>query len=131
MKHNCSNNCSSCKNLKKKLDMYENFVKDMQKLEIIEERNNSHYNPLEESVIIEKDNSGNQVKKIRSDLSESFMVVEKGKNMQELNKKERDIIKEQDAYSNYQNTNAHFKKANGAYKAAYYVLSVGKWLLLL
>jgi len=129
MKHNCSNNCSSCKNLKKKLDMYENFVKDMHN----EERNNHNhnYNPLAESVIIEKDNSGNQVKKIRSDLSESFMVVEKGKNMQELNKKEQDIIKEQDAYSNYQNTNAHFKKANGAYKAAYYVLSVGKWLLLL
>lgn len=125
MKHNCSEKCSNCKNLQKKLELYENFVKDMKDIEI------SNNNLLGESVIIEKDNWGNLNKKIRSDLTESFLVVENGKNLIELNKKEQGSITEQDAYSNYQNAETYLKKANGVYTVAYYAMRIGKWFLLL
>ncbi|ARF09582.1 hypothetical protein Indivirus_1_205 [Indivirus ILV1] len=123
MTHNCSDKCSNCKNLQRKLELYENFVKDIKTID-----NN---NLLKESIIIEKDNYGNSNKKLKSDLTESFLIVDKGKNLNELDKKEQDIIKEQDSYSNYQNANTYIKKANNAYTISCYVVSIGKWFLLL
>ena len=123
---NCSN-CSSCKKLKKKLDIYEKLVQDMKE---IDNNDNSH-NSLRESVIIEKDNYGNINKKVQSDLSESFFIVDHGKNISELNKKEQNIILEQDSYHKYKKTNEYMQKASGVYGAAYYVLRIGKWFLLL
>ncbi len=70
-------------------------------------------------------------KKVKSDLTESFLVIDHGKNLNELNKKEQNIIKEQDSYSKYQNTNAYCQKASGLYKIAYYAISIGKWFILL
>lgn len=127
MKHNCSEKCSNCKNLKKKLELYENFMKGVNDMKDIE----TDDNPLAESMIFEKDNYGNLNKKVKSDLTESFLVIENGKKLEELNKKEQDIIKEQDSYSNYQNASAYCQKASGLYKVAYYALSIGKWFVVL
>ena len=119
--------CDNCENIKKKLELYDNFVKEMKHLEIKDEYSGS----LGESIIIEKDNYGHNVKKVPSDLTESFLIVENGKNINELNKKDQAVLKEQDSYYNYKNTSNHFQKANIVYKGIYYTLSVGKWLLLL
>lgn len=132
MKHNCSEACSNCKNLKKKLELYENFMKGMKDIEADDNYNqNYNGNSLTESVIFEKDNYGNLNKKVKSDLTESFLVIENGKKLEELNKREQDIIKEQDSYSNYQNASAYCQKASGLYKVAYYALSIGKWFVVL
>lgn len=108
---------------KKKLEIYNKFIKEIQELE--------DKNILAESMIIEKDNYGNLNKKVKSDLTESFLVIETGKNLKELNKRDQDIILEQDSYAKYQNINNYYQKANGLYKIGYYALSIGKWLILL
>lgn len=114
---------------KKKLELYEKFIKELKSINIestnIENINNT--DSLRESIIIEKDNS----KKLRSDLTESFMVIENGKDLKELNKRDLDIILEQDSYAKYQNANYYCQKANGLYKIGYYALSIGKWFILL
>ena len=127
MSHQC-NNCDNCKKLKKKLDTYEKFMKELQELDKSEIK---YTNPLQESVIVEKDNFGNINKKVRSDLSESFLIVDKGKNLLELDKKEQQVILEQDSYHKYKNTSDKLQKANGVYKAARYVIGIGKWLIFL
>ncbi|AYV76884.1 MAG: hypothetical protein Barrevirus3_4 [Barrevirus sp.] len=127
MKHNCSSKCSNCQILKQKLDLYENFLKDVKDLDI----NTDNNSDLRESMIIEKDNYGNINKKIRSELGESFLLIDKGKNIGELDKREQNVILEQDSYHNYQNGNEYLKKLGSLYTVAYYGIKVGKWLLLL
>ena len=124
--HNC-NNCANCKNLKKKLELYEKLMSDMKELEA----HDPSYNPLAESVIVEKDNYGNINKKVKSDLTESFLIVDHGKNLSELSKREQQVILEQDSYHKYKKTTEYLQKANGVYGVAYYALSIGKWFLLL
>jgi hypothetical protein len=128
MSHQC-NSCSKCKKIKKKLDTYEKFIKEIHELDKSELRYNT--NPMEESIIIDKDNFGNINRKVRSDLSESFLIVDRTKDLSELNKKEQQIILEQDSYHNYKNASNKLQKANGVYKVARYVIGVGKWLIFL
>jgi hypothetical protein len=115
--------------MQKKLDIYEKFIKELQEIDKKDEQYN--YNPLEESVIIEKDNFGNINKKVRSDLSESFLIIDKGKDLKELNKSEHAIIKEQDSYHKYKNTTEYLSRADGVYKTIGYIIKYGKWLLLI
>lgn len=126
MAHKC-NNCDTCKILKKKVEIYERCMKDLKELreeekEIID---------LEQSVILEKDNFGNLAKKIPSDLSESILVVDKGKKLSELSKKEQAAIKEQDNYYAYDQTKNITSQASTVYKATYYALSICKWVMVL
>lgn len=126
--HNC-NNCDNCKVMKKRLDTYEQFMKELQELD--KQDTNYNTNPLEESVIVEKDNFGNINKKVRSDLTESFLVVDRPKNLKELSKKEQQSIEEQDSYHNYKNTSEKIKKAKGYYAPVGYIMKFGKWLIFL
>lgn len=129
--HNC-NNCSNCKTLKKKMDAYEKFIQELKEIDDKKPQEVQYnFNPLEESVIIEKDNEGNINRKVRSDLSESFLIVDRGKNLVELDKKEQQIILEQDSYHKYKNTSEYLSKASGVYKVIGYTIKYGKWLLLL
>ena len=127
-RHKC-NNCDNCKKLKKKLDTYEKFMNEIKELDKSTIKHNR--NPLEESIIVEKDNFGNINRKVRSDLSESFLIVDKTKDLSELDKKEQQIILEQDSYHNYKNMSNKMQKANGVYKVVGYVFKYGKWLLLI
>lgn len=89
------------------------------------------HNSLEESIIIAKDNFGNQTFKINSELSESFLVIEKGKNLNELSKHERNALKELDDLHNFQKNKEYLNKASGIYTFAYYLVGIGKWILLI
>jgi hypothetical protein len=120
-------NCNDCDIFKKKLEVYEKCFNDLRNIDNIQEKNTF----LEESIIVEKDNVGNRVMKIPSDLTESFLVVDKGKNLNELNKNEEYGLKCQNDLHDYQKTKDYFKKAHGLYSFSYYVLKLSKWILLI
>lgn len=126
MAHKCDT-CEHCNVLKKKLAVYE---KCFQELKEIDDQHSGQFQDLEESIIIFKDTEGNLNKKIHSDLGESILVIEKGKNLSELNKKEQDAIKEQDNYRAYEQTKKATEKINSTYSVISYVLGLGKIILL-
>lgn len=123
MHSNCKDYCNNCQILKKKIDIYEKCFRDLKELEINEEID------LGESLYLVKDNDGNTIKKLKSDLSESFLVVENGKNLKEISNKERQSIQSQDALHDLENKKEYVKKINGVTSVGYYILSLGKWIL--
>lgn len=127
MAHKCDN-CQNCNILKKKLEIYEKCMKDLRNLE---SDDNETFQDLGESIIIAKDNEGNLNKKIRSELSESILVIEKGKNLDELSKKEQTVINEQDNYRAYDQTKNATDKLGTVYSICYYGLSIGKMIMFL
>jgi len=105
--------------LHKKLELYEKFVKDLKELEQFEKKN-----PLEESIIIENH-------KIKSNLSESFLVIDNGKKLDELPIKEVNLINEQNNLHNYNKAKEYVEKTNYAYSIAKHVTGVISWFMLL
>jgi len=112
--------CNNCPNLEKKLKIYEQFVNALKETD--EEDLNKCI--LDESIIIEKNNDGNFEKKIKSNLSESILIVDKGKNLDDLNKKEQASIGEQDNLAAYQNTINYSQKGVTIYTVGYYTVAV-------
>jgi len=131
MSHKCDN-CDNCKILQKKVVLYENFIKDMRLLETEEGGNKSRNKiDLEESIIIEKDIEGNRNMKVRSDLSESFLVIDKGKKLEELPIREQNAIVEQDNLHNYIVAKEYVDSAKSKYAVVRYALKIGKWFMLI
>lgn len=131
MSHKCDN-CNNCKLLQRKIDLYEKFIKDMKILES-EGGGNTSGNKidLEESIIIEKDIEGNRNMKVRSDLSESFLVVDKGKKLEELPRREHNAIVEQDNLHNYIVAKEYADNIKSKYAIVRYAFKIGKWFMLL
>lgn len=105
--------------LHKKLELYEKFFKDLKELESLEK-----INPLENSIIVENN-------KVKSNLSESFLVIEHSKKVEELPSKEINIITEQDNLHNYNKAKEYAEKTNYVYSVAKYVIGIGQWIILL
>ena len=117
--------CLNCTIMKKKIMLYEKFFEEMKKIEE-EEIINRQY--LTESIIIEKDNHGIFNKKIKSNLTESFLVIDRGKDLTHLNQKEQNVLNEQ---TNLHNYNQVKQKIGIVSTVVGYVVSVGKWLAIL
>lgn len=135
---NCSRtNCIKCKDYKiqkmeQKLNKYKEVIDDLMDDSMINPSNNQdnhNYNPLEESMIIFKDDEGYYRKKIRSDVGESFLVFEDGLDVDELNKDERTAVKAQDDYRKYDKTCKQVQKYSGIYGWGVTIVSYGKWLV--
>lgn len=124
--NNCEN-CHNCKLLAKKIELYEQFFNDMKKID--EELLNN--TSLEESIIIEKDKNGIRNMKVKSELSESLLIINNGKNLEELNKIEKASIKEQDNVHNYTKTKEYFDKASGVVSWGSTIIKWTKWILLI
>jgi len=122
--------CNNCQILQKKVDIYERFFKEMKELEE-EEIKNKSYEQLTDSIIIEKNIDGNRNMKVKSNLSESFILIDKGKNLTELDKKDQNIINEQNNLHDYVVTKEYVDQASGVYSVVKYVVGIGKWILLL
>lgn len=121
---NCPN-CPNCKIMKKKIMVYEKFFAEMKKIEDEELLNNPQ---ITDSIIIEKDYNGITNKKIPSDLTESFLIIDKGKDLRHLSRKEQNIINEQDNLHNYN----EIKKQVGIIGTVMsYTISFGKWLAII
>ena len=119
-KFRSSNIIMDNKILHKKLELYEKFFKDLHDLEALERPTNS----LENSILIENN-------KVKSNLSESFLVIDHGKKLEELPIKERTVINEQDNLHNYKKTKEYVEKTNYVYSIAKYVVGIGQWVVLL
>jgi len=126
MEHKCNN----CKVLQKKVELYEKFFKEMKALEAEEKNNDMNNNPLGESIVIKKDKNGDKNMKINSNLSESFLVINGGKNLKELNQKDQAIINEQKNLHDYTSAKKYVEKANGVYSVIRYIVGIGKWFIL-
>lgn len=116
--------CHNCEIMKKKVILYERFFEEMKKLE--EEMINKLN--LEESVIVERDMNGYTNKKIRSNLTESFLVIDKGKDLTRLSQKEQNALKSQDNLRVY--TKVKDKVGIVGTVLGYFV-SIGQWLAIL
>jgi hypothetical protein len=128
MTHSCDN-CNNCEILQKKVDIYERFFKEMKELEE-EENKYKSFEALTESVYIEKDNDGNRNMKVKSHLSESFILIDKGKDLTELNKRDQNAINEQKNLHDYTVAKEYVEEANGIYSIVRFAFSIGKWLVL-
>lgn len=60
-------------------------------------------NFLSDQIYSEKDNSGNTNYKLNSELNESYLVIDSGKNLEELDKAEYNAINSQNNYHYYTN----------------------------
>ena len=126
--------CNNCRIMQKKILLYENFFKEMKKIEDEENRNNiMHKNAtiLDNSIIIERDLEGYTNKKVPSDLSESFLIIDKGKDLTHLSQKEQKAICEQDNLYNYNEIKKYSEKASIVGNVLGYVWSIGKWFAIL
>lgn len=128
--NNCSD-CSNCKILSRKIELYDKFFNDMKRLDeelLSREFNNKN---LGESIIIEKDNYGNRNMKVKSNLSESFLVINNGKNLEELSKREKNAIDEQNNLYNYNQAKEYVDKTNNIVSWGYSIIKWGKWLMFI
>ena len=117
--------CPNCIIMKKKIMLYEKFFEEMKK---IEEEEIINVQDLTESVFVEKDDHGLLSKKIKSNLTESFLVIDRGKDLTHLSQKEQNILNEQTNLHNYNNIK---KQAGIVGKVFGYAISWGKWLAIL
>ena len=111
--------------MQRKLLLYEKFFAEMKKIEQEEGTNNDL---MYESIIIEKDLEGNRNKKVPSDLSESFLIIDRGKDLTHLSQKEQRAINEQDNLHNYNKVKKYSEKASFVGNVLGYVWGIGKWL---
>ena len=129
--HNNHNTCDNCRIQQKKIELYENFFREMKILENEEKMiKNANNNMMENNIIIDKDENGNRITKLKSNLSESFIIVDHGKNITELDKKDQFVINEQKNLHDYAETKQYVEKANGIYSVVKYVINIGKWFVL-
>ena len=123
----CHSNTCICTmdNLKKKVEIYEKCLNDLKNLDDLPD--------LENSIIIVKDNEGNMVRKIPSDLSESFMIIENENRREDYEMTDHEInnVKSQNSLHDYNSAKKYFQKAGVLYSFAYCVFKFGKWVLLL
>lgn len=94
--------CDHCNLLHKKIQLYEEFFKRMKDID-------------------------DQDIKLHQDLEESFMVIDKGKDLNELTMREYKSIKEQDNLHNYDKMINYTEQAQGVYKIFGYIVKIGKF----
>jgi len=115
--------------MQKKLELYEKFFKEMKRID--EEASDHNTNIMDDSIIIEKDLEGNHNKKVPSDLTESFLIIDKVKDLTRLSQKEQKAVNEQNNLHNYNKLKQYGKNAGVAYGVLGYVWSIGKWFAFL
>lgn len=121
--------CPNCEIMKKKIMLYEKFFEKMKKIEEEELINGKE---LTESILIIKDNDGHTNKKVPSNLTESFLIIDKGKNLKHLSKKDQNILNEQTNLHNYNKIKEQIDNNVGIVGTVVgYAISVGKWLAIL
>ena len=117
---NCKlESCIRCKDkelkrMKRKMERYKQAVDLLMDDSIIQE-DYATKDSLYESVIIEKDNEGRMVKKQSSRLGESFLIVEKGKNINHLSNKERSALQAQEDLKNSEKALGYTRKGTYLY----------------
>lgn len=122
---NCT--CVKCKEDRRKMfeeqqikiNRYEDALRDILQYNAIKD---DYY---DYTGYVERDRDGNVIKKIRSNLTESFIVVDTGKDLDELDKKEINTIKMQDDLKNYTQTKQYIGKFSGVYSAVGMAVGVG------
>lgn len=65
---------------------------------------------MNESIILEKDSDGNFVNKLKSNLSESFLVVDKEKDIRELNRNQYNRILDQNTFHTFNNAVSYINR---------------------
>lgn len=109
--------------LQQKLEKYQYIIK-----ELLEE--NERFNePTQNSIIIEKDNYGNSIKKVPSKLGDSYIIIDTKKDLSELDQNEYNAIIAQTNFSNYNkasNYAGRFGKVSGWVSSS---VKYGKWAL--
>ena len=107
--------------LRYKLQKCEDLLK-----ELLEEKNDSD---SENEIFMEENNDGHFDKKIYSDLGESFILLEEFKDLDELDRREQKLLKEQDNLKNYEKNKKYFNKFISAYGLGIIVTNIGRFLI--
>ena len=80
-----------------------------------------------DSMIIFKDNDGYYQKKVRSEIGESYLILDENRDIDELNQSERNIIKRQDDFKKYDNVCKQLNKFSSVYGWGVAIVSCGRW----
>ena len=120
-----SNSCIICKNnelkkAKRKLEKYEQAMKLLMDDSILQQTDDGLY----ESVIITKNMDGEVIKKHNSKLGESYIIIDKCKDINHLNNKEKYAIDEQDNLKNYEIAKQYANKGTYLYGAVGFATKV-------
>lgn len=121
--------CPNCEIMKKKITLYDNFFHQMKMIE--EDEIQILNNNLSDSIFIEKDNNGILHKKLKSNLTENFLIIEKGKNLSHLSQKEQYILNEQTNLHNYNQIQHYTDKIGVVGTILKKTISWGKWLAII
>lgn len=121
--------CDKCDILKKKLAIYEKCLREIKELDDINDYDIETEHQYE--IHLEKNNNGETVKKISSDLSESYLVIDDYKTIDQISSRERTTIKSQDVLSNVEDKKKYIKKASKVYGIGNFMYGVGKMIFFL
>lgn len=142
MNKDCSCNDCEQKNkrisvLKKKLAVYEDLINEIkEEEELIDQKENKYsknHDPtsritnLTESIIVEVDDHGRSDKKLKSDLSESFLIVEDQKDIESLPKEEQNALNEYRNFQKYDATVGYMNEGITVYKTTRFFLDMARF----
>jgi hypothetical protein len=113
---------SEVQRLKKKIKRYEEILKEIE---------DDEENELLQSSIFERNKNGTIQKVVRSNLGSGFLVLDQGRDLDELNKSTYNAIAKQDSYSQYKRVEQNVKEAGGVYAWTTYMFGIANlvWLL--
>jgi hypothetical protein len=113
--------------LQEKLDKFQEIFKEL--MEEHDELLNCDNIIDSDSIIIERDNYGNTIKKAPSKLGDSYVIIDKKKDLSELDRDEYAVIKAQNDFHNYKKTTKYHGKFSTAYGWASTVTKYGKYAI--
>lgn len=134
------------KSMKDKLYQYENLIKELiDDIENIENEESDSsdddvYNPktrildrkshqdieLVDDFIVERDIYGNTHKSIQTDSGNTFVVIDNGKDLEEINKVEYNAIHSQEDFYKYEKTREYCNKVGTAWGWGAFVIGMGR-----
>lgn len=121
--------CHKLKELKRKVECCQNLLNEVTDAIQQMENKDDDKKDLEDSIIIETDNDGYEKKKVITDFGDSFLIMENGKDIEELDKKDQKVIYAQNDFYRYRKTVDAAKGVGNTYCTANIVIGIGKWIL--
>jgi len=130
MNHSYNKKCScdkcKCISMKNKLNKYKEMIKDLIDYNELDDNNDI----MTQSIIVEKDNEGNYFTTVKSNLDENFLVLNDGKDLDELTRVEYNSINQQNNYYKLNKITKYINNFNLINSLSSTVINIGKYIFL-
>jgi len=112
--------------MKNKLNKYKEMIKDLIDYNELDDNNDI----MTQSIIVEKDNEGNYFTTVKSNLDENFLVLNDGKDLDELTRVEYNSINQQNNYYKLNKITKYINNFNLINSLSSTVINIGKYIFL-